>query len=233
MILHNPLTYTAAFTIGLLGAGHCFGMCGGIVNSLSMAAASGKSKQKTSFVTIHLSYNLGRLTSYTLIGFLTGLLGWILAKNGVINYGLRTIAGLIMITTGLYIASFWNGLLKLEAMGQYLWRYIQPVAQKFIPVTNHFQALSLGMLWGWLPCGLIYSTAIWASTAGSPDQSALLMLSFGIGTLPALLSTGLAAQKLASFIKNRNIKRISGIFLILFGIWTFPFVGMQLSILFK
>ncbi len=227
MMSHEPITLGAAFLIGLLGAGHCLGMCGGIVNALSMASAdSGKSRYG-----ILAGYNLGRLSSYTFIGFVMGLFGWWLSKNGVVAFGLRTLAGAILILSGLYIGGFWNGLLKIEKLGQGLWKYIEPVTRKLMPVKSPVHAFALGLLWGWLPCGLIYSTAIWASMSGSAAQSSLLMLSFGIGTLPAIVATGLAAQKLSSVLNNKQFQKWSGGLLVVFGIWTLPFVGMKLAMM--
>ena len=223
MMNHEPISLLAAFMIGLLGAGHCLGMCGGIINALSMAPSRSVSK-----VGVLAGYNLGRLTSYTFIGFIAGLLGWGLSQHSTVAVGLRIAAGIILILSGLYIGGFWNGLLKIEALGQGLWKLIQPMAAKLMPVQSTGQAFVLGMFWGWLPCGLIYSTAIWASMAGNALESALLMLCFGLGTLPAILATGMAAQKLSKVLNNRNFKKISGVLLVLFGIWTLPFVGMKL-----
>jgi sulfite exporter TauE/SafE len=227
MMNHDPISLGAALLIGLLGAGHCLGMCGGIINALSMATAGHKRFR------LLLGYNLGRLTSYTFIGLLVGLLGSGLAHQSHGAFVMRTIAALVLVLAGLYIGQFWNGLLKLESLGKGVWKYIQPFAQGLMPVKNMWGAMLLGALWGWLPCGLIYSTAIWASMAGSPLMSAGLMLSFGVGTLPAILATGLTAQKLASVINNKGFKRFSGVMLIIYGVWTLPFVGMPIAMAVK
>ena len=121
---------------------------------------------------------------------------------------------------GLYIAQWWFGITKLEQAGSILWRYISPLLKPLIPADTPTKALLLGMGWGWLPCGLVYSTLIWSSAAGSWDESALLMLGFGIGTLPAMLATGLIAQQVKAFVAQQSVRRFSGILLIAMGIWT-------------
>jgi len=91
-----------------------------------------------------------------------------------------------------------------------------------MPVRSLPQALLLGALWGWLPCGLVYSTLLWAASQGDATDSALLMLAFGIGTWPVLLATGLAAERLTSLLRKRGVRTFGGIAVILFGVWTLP-----------
>jgi sulfite exporter TauE/SafE len=121
---------------------------------------------------------------------------------------------------GLYLARWWLGLSQLEKAGSKLWKHIQPIGQRLMPVTRPSQALLLGALWGWLPCGLVYSAATWAATAADWQHSALIMLSFGLGTLPLMLVTGQFAQYLKKFIQSENSKRLAAILIIVFGVWT-------------
>ena len=135
---------------------------------------------------------------------------------------LRVIAACLLIAMGLYLAGIWSGLTRIEALGRGLWRYIQPLTKRFMPVTSLPRAIILGALWGWLPCGLVYSTLLWAASQGNALDSAALMLAFGLGTIPVLLATGLAAERLNGFLRNRGVRVAAGIMVMLFGLWTLP-----------
>lgn len=214
-----PLFLTA-LALGLLGGGHCIGMCGGLMGALTMSIPA---QQRTGWTLwrILLGYNLGRIASYAAAGALVGSLGW-LAQDLGLGVILRTIAGLLMIAMGLYLANWWSGLTQIERVGRGLWRHIEPHARKLLPVTSAPRALLLGALWGWLPCGLVYSTLIWASSHGNGALSAALMLTFGLGTLPTLLATGLMAERMLAFLRNRRVRVTAALLVILFGIWTLP-----------
>ncbi len=214
-----PLFLTA-LALGLLGGGHCIGMCGGLMGALTMSIPVQQRKGWTLW-RILLGYNAGRIISYATAGALVGSLGW-LAQDLGLGMILRTIAGLLMIAMGLYLANWWAGLTQIERVGRGLWRHIEPHARKLLPVTSAPRALALGTLWGWLPCGLVYSTLIWASSHGDGLLSAMLMLTFGLGTLPTLLATGLMAERMLAFLRNRSVRVTAAILVILFGIWTLP-----------
>ncbi|UAW97303.1 sulfite exporter TauE/SafE family protein [Halopseudomonas nanhaiensis] len=214
-----PLLLTA-LALGLLGGGHCIGMCGGLMGALTMAIPA-EERQGWPLWRVLLGYNLGRIASYSAAGALLGSLGW-LARDAGLGPALRVIAGLLMIAMGLYLANWWAGLTRIEAVGRGLWKYLQPVARRLMPVTHMPQAIALGAVWGWLPCGLVYSTLIWASSQGSAPVSASLMLAFGLGTLPTLLATGLAAQKMLALLRRRPVRITAAVLVILFGIWTIP-----------
>jgi len=208
----------SAMILGLLGGGHCLGMCGGLMGALTLAIPPEQRAQRFQLL---LAYNLGRISSYTLAGLLLGLAGWAVATSPLVT-GLRVIAALLLIAMGLYLAGWWSGLTRIEALGRGLWRYIQPLTRRFMPVTSLPRALVLGSLWGWLPCGLVYSTLLWAASQGNAFDSAALMLAFGLGTMPVLLATGLAAERLTSLLRQRGIRMAGGILVILFGLWTLP-----------
>ncbi|SIS62086.1 hypothetical protein SAMN05421760_102519 [Neptunomonas antarctica] len=165
---------------------------------------------------------MGRLISYALAGALVGSIG-ILVKDSTLAIVLRTLAGLLLITMGLYVAQWWKGLVHVEKLGSKLWSVIRPATSKLLPVKNVKQALLLGFFWGWLPCGLVYSTLIWAATAQDALQSSSLMFAFGIGTLPAMLTTGLLAKQVKTLLANRNVQHLAGLLIILFGFYTIPF----------
>lgn len=208
----------SALILGLLGGGHCLGMCGGLMGALTLAIPP---EQRARRLRLLLAYNLGRILSYAAAGLLIGLAGWAVA-SGPAAMVLRVIAALLLIAMGLYLAGWWSGLTRIEALGRGLWRHIQPVAGKLLPVSSLPRALLLGALWGWLPCGLVYSTLLWAASQGSASESALLMLAFGLGTWPVLLATGLAAERLTALLRKRGIRIAGGVLVILFGIWTLP-----------
>ena len=208
----------SAWVLGLLGGGHCLGMCGGLMGALTMAIPP---EQRARRLRLLIAYNLGRVLGYALAGFLIGLAGWAVAKSPA-AMTLRVIAALLLISMGLYLAGWWSGLTRVEALGRGLWRHIQPVASRLMPVTSVSRALILGTLWGWLPCGLVYSTLLWSASQGDALDSAMLMLAFGIGTWPVLLATGLAAERLTTLLRKRGVRVAGGIMVILFGIWTMP-----------
>ena len=142
---------------------------------------------------------------------------------------LRIFAGFMMILTGLYIAQIWFGIVHIEKVGKVLWRYLQPLTRKVLPIKHPHQALLAGMVWGWLPCGLVYSTLTWSVASGSALQGALIMLAFGLGTLPALFAAGMAAKTLAQWVQKRAVRLLSGLLLVLFGLQTLYIAFSQLS----
>ncbi|MDH5484904.1 MAG: sulfite exporter TauE/SafE family protein [Gammaproteobacteria bacterium] len=220
----QEFSYLTAFTVGLLGGVHCIGMCGGIVGALSFGLSADKQQAKTSsnIFSLLLAYNGGRLFSYALAGGLMGGLGWLLAywlDIRSVQIALQFFAAVFMLLLGLYLAGWWSLLAKLEKAGGFIWKYLEPVARNYIPVSNLRHALTLGLLWGWLPCGLVYSVLIWAIAAGSFQQGALLMLSFGLGTLPNLLAMGLFATQLHQWVRRTGVRQFAGIMVIGFGLW--------------
>jgi len=206
-----------------MGGVHCVGMCGAIVGALSFANSTQKNPSSLALFGLLLAYNSGRLFSYTLAGGLMGALGWLLSVWSDIRFMqalLQLLAALFMLMMGLYLAGWWLGLGRLEKMGMYLWQYIRPLAEKLLPVKTPWQAAMLGSLWGWLPCGLVYSVLVWSVSAGSFQQGALLMLSFGLGTLPNLLAMGLFAEQLRRFVQRRMVRSLAGGLVILFALWS-------------
>ncbi|MCU1734848.1 MULTISPECIES: sulfite exporter TauE/SafE family protein [unclassified Pseudomonas] len=209
---------SSALILGLLGGGHCLGMCGGLMGALTLAIPP---EQRGRRLQLLLAYNLGRVLSYASAGLLLGLAGWALAGSPLAT-AMRVVAALLLISMGLYLAGWWSGLTRIESLGRGLWRHIQPVATRLLPVSSIPRALLLGALWGWLPCGLVYSTLLWAASQGSAVNSALLMLAFGVGTWPVLLATGLAAERSNALLRRRGVRVAGGLLVILFGLWTLP-----------
>jgi len=218
--MSGSVSYASALMIGLLGSVHCIGMCGGIMNALGFALQN-NAKNTPPPTHIVFLYNTGRIMSYSLAGALVGMFGWLLQDMGsLFGVALRVFAGLMLIAMGMYIAGWWRVLVHLEKIGGKVWRYLQPAGNKLIPVTYRWQALLLGFIWGWLPCGLVYSTLVLASTTTSWQQSALTMLIFGIGTLPAMLITGNLSYRFKNWLQQSMVRNTVGLVLIAFGIWT-------------
>jgi sulfite exporter TauE/SafE len=204
------------FLVGLLGGTHCAGMCGGIVAAVSLQLPG----DKTQFP-FHLAYNLGRIASYAVAGLLAGMLGAgtllfadILPMQRVL-YGL---ANLMLIALGLYLAGIWYGVRYVEKAGNLLWKNLQPFLRRLLPIHTLPGAFAVGAVWGWLPCGLVYSVLVSALASGSARQGGLLMLAFGLGTLPNLLAMGLFAQQLRSILQQRWMRRTAGLLVMGFGV---------------
>lgn len=206
----------SAMLLGFLGSGHCLGMCGGFMSALALTLPASQSQQRTKLL---LSYNLGRLASYGLAGGVAGLLGWVLVSTPL-ALAVRSLAALLLILMGIYLCGWWSGLSHIEKLGQGLWKNLQPITQKLLPMDNHPKALLLGLLWGWLPCGLVYSTLLWAATQGNALHSLWLMLAFGLGTTPVLFVTGLAAKQVEGLLKQKTIRQLGGSLIILLGLWS-------------
>jgi sulfite exporter TauE/SafE len=214
--LTESLSFLGAFLLGLLGSTHCIGMCGGIMGALSMGI-----KDKSAVGLSLLTYNLGRITSYAFFGALLGATSWLATEQlPFILVILRILAAALLILMGLYLGNWWFGLTKLEQAGHSIWRHIQPFGKKYLPVQHPHQAFVLGMIWGWLPCGLVYSTAALAASQANPVNSALVMAAFGLGTLPALLATGMAAAQFKAFTQQPFVRKTNAVIIIGFGILT-------------
>ncbi|MFT5297865.1 MULTISPECIES: sulfite exporter TauE/SafE family protein [unclassified Colwellia] len=221
------IDYLSAFIIGLLGSGHCIGMCGGITTMLT-SAISPQQKGSDKFKLVG-AYNVGRIFSYSLIGAIVGFSSSIAIKNIGVPLGfLRLFAAVFLILLGLYLGQWLMWLSKVEKMGKFLWRYLSPLSKRFIPINNAKQALALGAVWGWLPCGLVYSTLTWSLASGSALSGALIMTSFGLGTLPALLSLSLGSFGIKSLVTNTKFKKIMALMIISYGIYSLMFAYQQL-----
>ena len=204
-------SYASAVALGLAGAGHCLGMCGGIAAALNLGGQQSRA--------VTLAYHSGRICSYTLLG---GLLGLAASSVDIAAWtmGLRYLAGLLLIGMGLYIADWWRGMAVLESAGARLWQPVQRLSSRWLPVRHWPQGLALGLCWGLMPFGLIYSSLAWAATANNAASSALLMFLFGLGTLPAMLATSFGADRLQAFLRRRGLKLVIALLLIASGIWT-------------
>lgn len=211
--------YIAVFLIGLLGGTHCVAMCGGIVGALTMQVQTPGGKPQWP---LHLAYNIGRITTYTALGGAVGLLGSVgLLYDGMlpVQMALYVLANLMLIALGLYLTGFTRLLTPIERAGGVLWRRIQPATRRFLPARSIRQALPLGLLWGFLPCGLTYSVLATALVTGSGARGAGLMLAFGLGTLPNLLLAGMLFKRFRDITRNRRVRIASGVLVLGFGVF--------------
>lgn len=169
-----------------------------------------------------LTFNVGRVLSYTFIGFLAGMAGATLAMNSLLFLLLRTGAAVMLILMGLYVGQWWMGLSRIEVIGAKLWQKIAGITNQLRQSKGLMGTFALGMLWGWLPCGLVYSALTWSMSSADPKMAALLMFGFGIGTLPSMLAAGLFAYQLRRIFSKLSVRRIFASILIIFGIWSLP-----------
>ncbi|CAG4883557.1 conserved membrane protein of unknown function [Georgfuchsia toluolica] len=209
--------FLAIFFIGLLSGTHCVGMCGGIVSALSM-----QMPQRKPTLPLHLTYNAGRLTSYALAGAVMGELG---SLSLLLNHALPVqmvlyvAANLMLLAMGLYLLGVTGAAAFVEKAGKWLWPRIQPLSSHFLPVSSVKQAFPLGMLWGWLPCGLVYGVLSMALFTGSAWRGALTLLAFGLGTLPNLLLAGMLLARFRRRMQAAPVRIVSGLLVFGFGIF--------------
>jgi sulfite exporter TauE/SafE len=198
-------------------------MCGGIVSSLTFGLPQNKQQQISSMIPFQLAYNLGRITSYVVAGAIMGGMGMLLAQLMPINIAQRmllVLAGIFMILLGFYLSGWWMVLTRVERIGSHLWQRLEPISRRLLPVQSPRQALIIGIIWGWIPCGLVYSMLITAVSSGSAWGGAGLMLAFALGTLPNLLAMSMLAGAVARLARSSTARTIAGISVILFGLYS-------------
>jgi sulfite exporter TauE/SafE len=218
----SEINYISAFLIGLAGGVHCIGMCGGIAGAFTFAVP-----KNTSLSPYIACYNIGRIMSYTIAGMFTGLLGGIFTASVLSGlFVLQIISIVFIVLLALYISDVFKGLIVIEKAGALIWKKILPLGKKLIPFKSPLHTILYGMLWGFLPCGLVYSALTWSLASGSTWQGALFMLCFGLGTLPALIATSMGASFLLPILQNRKTRMIVAFLLIFFAIFlTFELIN--------
>jgi sulfite exporter TauE/SafE len=221
MPMSGSLTLFAAFLAGLAGSVHCLAMCGGLSGALVLRVRrQGASAWRT--LTHTVTYQLGRLTSYSLAGALGAcVIGMApaLLELQALGLVLRALAGLVLIGAAIGVLSKWRPLARIEQLGGRLWRHITPLTRK-IPSDRISGSFLLGLLWGWLPCGMVYSMVLVAALSGAPAKGAATMLCFGLGTLPAILLAGLASAQALRLNAGRRLNMVFGTLLLVLGIMT-------------
>ena len=219
--MDSPQSLAAAFILGLFSTVHCIGMCGGIIGALSLSLPDDIRQRRQRHVFFISLYNLGRILSYSFAGLVVGYIGAEAAAYTDMSGGpsiLRHTGVVLMIAIGLYLAGWLPQLSKVERIGVPLWKVLEPIGRKLVPVTTMPRALLYGLVWGWLPCGMVYFVLVWALTSGSPAQGALTMAAFGLGTLPSLLAAGLAVSSLKRFTQMKTVRQVVGVLVIAMAI---------------
>lgn len=215
-------SYPVAFLMGFLSSVHCLGMCGSIIGTLTLSLDPAIRARKSALIPYVLNYNIGRISSYMLAGALAGLIDLLIVSSigHIAGYRLlQLLSALIMACSGLYIAGWFPRFAYLEKAGLRLWKLIEPYGRKLIPVKNRLHAFLFGMVWGWLPCGLVYAALALAATAGGISRSMLTMLFFGLGTLPAVMGVGIMTGLLTRFSRLRYFRQAAGLFMIVLALF--------------
>jgi len=225
----TSLSLFPVFLVGLLGSVHCAAMCGGIASAFSMAP---RAHPMPAFpVPVRTvaapalgqaaAYNAGRLFSYAGAGALAGgLAGSAATLAGLpsVQAGTYVAANLMLVALGLYLMDAWRGLAVLEQGGQALWRRLAPLLRQIGPAATPGRMFAFGAVWGWLPCGMVYSMLVTAMLSGSALGGAAVMLAFGLGTLPMLAGIGLAGFKLRTLFRLQEVRLACGLLILAFGL---------------
>jgi sulfite exporter TauE/SafE len=219
-------TLGIAFVVGMLSTVHCFGMCAGIVGALTLSLPSHVRARPDSLLPYVLAYNLGRVSSYTLVGALLGALSGAVSEALNQYYGTRlfqVIAAAFLVGLGLYLGGWFPRFAMVERIGRPLWRRLEPAGRRLLPVKSVTRAYFFGIIWGWLPCGLVYSVLTWSLTSGSAERGALMMMAFGLGTLPAVLAAGLLVDRLVKFSRSPRVRKMAGVLIVIVALTNFAF----------
>ncbi len=221
--MNNEFSLAALFILGLFSTFHCIGMCGGVIGALTFGLDNSIRENKPRLALYVGAYNVGRLISYSIAGMLVGMIGMTLVgfigmeKAHIIT---RYLSAAMIVIVGLYVAGWFPQLSKLDRLGAKLWKRIQPLGKRFMPVKKPWQALGFGMVWGWIPCGLVYTALLLAALGGSAINGGLGMLAFGLGTLPAVMGAGMVTGGLSQWLQKPRIRQVFGAIMILTGVMT-------------
>ncbi len=217
--------------VGLAGSVHCVGMCGGVVSAFSaqprtvipvrVQTQMSARPARAGNVERVLAYNAGRMASYTLAGALAGSVGGgarLLAQVATAQMIMYWLANLMLVALGLYLMDAWRGVARIEQGGQFLWRRLQPLTVRLQPLDSPFKLLALGGVWGFLPCGMVYSVLATAMLSGSAARGAAVMLAFGLGTLPMLMVLGVAGARVRGALQQLAVRRVAGAVVLVFAL---------------
>jgi sulfite exporter TauE/SafE len=219
----SEFSIVAVFLVGLLGGVHCLGMCGSIVGIFTAQVPKENARWP-----YHLAYSSGRIVSYAVAGALVGAIGQagLLMRDAVpVQHLLFALSSVMLVVLGSYLAGLWGAVRQLERLGGGLWKHLQPFTTRLLPVNTVPRALGLGALWGWLPCGLVYSVLMSALASGSAPKGALIMLAFGLGTLPNLLAIGLFWESVKGWVQSPRVRLAAGLLVAAFGVYGLVKVG--------
>ncbi len=205
----------AALLMGFFGSPHCLGMCGGLVTAFGLSMKDVSPTKRRALVA---TYHFGRLTSYASLGLIAGLIGTtVLEPLMVGNSTPRILLGLVLVFVGMTMLGlpFLN---KLERLGMHFWQALAPLRKKVFPLNTFPRALSAGLLWGFLPCGLVYGALLIAVVAHNPLSGAALMFIFGLGTIPMLVATHETVSWLRNHIGRLRLRQMNGAVMMISGL---------------
>jgi sulfite exporter TauE/SafE len=210
-----PSLLGAALIAGLMGGAHCAAMCGGIVGAVSHGQSAARWR-------LALAYNAGRIATYTFAGALAGALGqsalW-LRGGAMARHTVMAMAGAALILLALYVAGLSPLVRAVDAAGSVIWRRVQPWSRHFLPADTVPRSLGLGLLWGWLPCGMVYAVLLTALSTGSALDGAIVMAAFGVGTLPNLLAVTLFIDRFRAWGRSRLARLVGAAVIAIVGIF--------------
>lgn len=206
--------FLAAFSMGLFGSPHCLGMCGGIVTAFGLSMQHVSDSKKNGLI---LTYHLGRLISYSLLGLIASFVGVAIFQSIMSNSAPRIVLGSVLVLIGLAMLGLplFN---QLEKFGMRFWQSLSPIRKKVFPIDSFSKALFAGLLWGFLPCGLVYGALMMAIAGNNIATGAALMFVFGLGTMPMLIATQKTVGMLQSSIKSFRLRQINGVIMMLSGL---------------
>ena len=207
--MNYDITFFTLFLLGFFGGTHCVGMCGGLSSAFALQLPPHLNR-----LGLIVLLNLGRISSYVLIGLIVGLVGQIgisLDDTRWLQNGLYIAANVLLLLLGLYLAGLSTAATQIERIGRPIWKRLNPILNRLLPIKSVPACFGVGMLWGWLPCGLVYSASLYALGSGNAVQGGLYMLAFALGTLPNLLAMGIFAAQLKTLLQRRAIRLCAGL----------------------
>ena len=207
--MNYDITFFTLFLLGSFGGTHCVGMCGGLSSAFALQLPPHLNR-----LGLIVLLNLGRISSYVLIGLIVGLVGQIgisLDDTRWLQNGLYVAANVLLLLLGLYLAGLSTAATQIERIGRPIWKRLNPILNRLLPIKSVPACFGVGMLWGWLPCGLVYSASLYALGSGNAVQGGLYMLAFALGTLPNLLAMGIFAAQLKTLLQRRAIRLCAGL----------------------
>ena len=215
--MNGVITLLTLFLLGFFGGGHCVGMCGGLSSAFALQLPPGLNRAG-----LIVLLNLGRISSYAFIGLLVGAIGQIgisLDQTRWLQNGLYLSANLLLLFLGLYLAGISSLATRIESIGRPVWKRLNPLLNRLLPIQSVPACFGVGMLWGWLPCGLVYSASLYALGSGNALEGGLYMLAFALGTLPNLLAMGLFAAQLKNFLQRKTVRLAAGLLVAAWALW--------------
>lgn len=215
--MNGDITLLTLFLLGFFGGGHCVGMCGGLSSAFALQLPP--RLNRTGLIVL---LNLGRISSYVFIGLLVGAIGQIgisLDQTRWLQNGLYLSANLLLLFLGLYLAGISSLATRIESIGRPVWKCLNPLLNRLLPIQSVPACFGVGMLWGWLPCGLVYSASLYALGSGNALEGGLYMLAFALGTLPNLLAMGLFAAQLKNFLQRKTVRLAAGLLVAAWALW--------------